>query len=173
MRTDLTAIAAMCDDRVIGYENRLPWRTIPGDLPRFKKLTTGHVVVMGRKTFESMNSAPLPHRVNLILSRTAPRNCTNTFSDVDSLLRTLSAFGNQKVFVIGGAEVYKLLMPYCNEVLLTVVKGDYNGDTFMPEFEKDFAGYYEEDTAPTHEFRRYLRNAPKNFVRTGSLQEHG
>lgn len=166
MRTNLKAIVAMSENRAIGKNNKLPWGRIAGDLPRFKRLTEGNVIVMGRKTFESIGGVALPHRTNLVLTRNNDRHCTNTFTSVESLLQTLQALKLHKVFVIGGAEIYKLLLPYCDELYLTLVKGQYEGDTFMPEFEKDFPSYFAEEYNEQREFRRYFRNAPQNLIGT-------
>lgn len=171
MRTDLIGIAAMSSNRVIGKDNKLPWH-LSVDLKRFKKLTDGHVVIMGRKTYESIG-APLPKRINIVLSS---RNIqgVSTLPSVTSLMNVLEAptFLSRKVFVIGGGSVYAELMPFCNEFHLTVLNEQHDGDTFMPHFEDEFAGYYVEEASPNYEFRHYLRYAPKKFVRTPRLEEH-
>ncbi len=84
----------------------------------------------------------------------------------------LEAFKTRRVFVIGGQSVYAELMPFCSEFHLTYIKEHHDGDAVMPPFEQQFAGYHVEEVSPQYEFRHYLRNAPKNFVRTGSISEH-
>jgi dihydrofolate reductase len=149
----MIAIAAMALNRAIGHEGRIPWH-LSQDLKFFKRTTLGHVVVMGRKTYDSLGK-PLPGRENIVLSRHALnmpgiRHATS----VDEIPE---ATDERKTFVIGGAEIYRALLPRCTEFLLTVVKLTPVADTFLPEFESEFdlAGILEEDA--DLEIRRYLR----------------
>ncbi len=126
-------------NRVIGANNRLPWH-LPEDFKWFKRLTTGHVLVMGRKTFESIGK-PLPKRTTLVLSRSG-RSLpgVQTISTVEGLIR-LSAepvYAGRHFFVCGGAELYRHLLPLCSELYLTLVKREVQGDTFFPAFEDQF-----------------------------------
>jgi dihydrofolate reductase len=151
----MIAIAARALNRAIGYEGRIPWH-ISEDLRFFKRTTLGHIVVMGRKTYESIGK-PLPGRENIVLSRRtfdAPgvRHITST----DEIPTPLDG---RKVFVIGGAEIYKTLLPACSELLLTVVKLTPEADTFFPEFEADFDLAEVLEESNELEIRRYLRNA--------------
>lgn len=129
---EVTLIAAMAKNRVIGKDNGLIWQ-MPADLKRFKKLTTGHHVIMGRKTYESMGK-PLPHRVNIIVTRQenyqAP-GCMVVHSLKEALLK---AEGDSKPFVIGGAEIYKMALPYAHCIELTLVHKEFEGDSYFPEF---------------------------------------
>lgn len=128
------AVAAMAANRVIGREGALPWR-LSEDLKFFRALTTGHPIVMGRKTWESLGR-PLPGRRNIVLSRTmASVEGVEVVASLEEL-RALGLTGD--VFVIGGAEIYRLLMPECAAVYLTVLTSDAEGDTHFPEFEHDF-----------------------------------
>jgi len=131
----VNAIAAMSKNRVIGCDNRLPWR-LPEDMRFFKEKTTGHPVIMGRKTFESFKG-PLPNRENIVLTRN--RNFSmegvRVFSD---LAEALEAYKDKDVFVIGGAEIYALAMPFTQRIYLTVIEREFVGDTFFPEIPKDF-----------------------------------
>jgi dihydrofolate reductase len=134
MSATYKAVAAMASNRVIGRDGALPWK-LPEDMKFFRTLTTGHPIVMGRKTWESLGK-PLPNRRNIVLSRTmAPAEGAEMVRSLDEL-RALKLTGD--VYVIGGAEIYRLLMPECTAVYLTVLTTDAEGDTWFPEFESDF-----------------------------------
>lgn len=151
----MIAIAAMALNRAIGHEGRIPWH-LSKDLQFFKRTTLGHFVVMGRKTFESIGK-PLPGRENIVLSRhrfEAPG--VISAASFDELPRSTAA---KKVFVIGGAEIYRALLPRCDELLLTLVKLDPPADTFFPEFESRFELAEILDEDGNLEIRRYCRNA--------------
>ena len=127
------AIAAMSLNRVIGRGHKIPWH-LPEDFQWFKKMTTGQVVVMGRKTFESIGR-PLPHRETLVLSR-------QQFSFPG--VRTVSGLGeidvakeNREVFICGGAQIYAQALPLCSDLFLTLVKREVEGDTFFPPYDPD------------------------------------
>ena len=125
-------MVAMSSERTIGREGALPWR-LSGDLRRFKSLTMGHPIVMGRKTFESIGR-PLPGRPNIVLSRdpnlTLP-GCQVVHS-LDAALRAGSAHGTGKVFVIGGAQIYQLALPLADTIELTQVHASVPGDATFP-----------------------------------------
>lgn len=151
----MIAIAAMARNRAIGLDGRIPWH-VPADLKFFKRTTLGHVVLMGRKTFESLGR-PLPGRENLVLSR-RPLDVPGVrrLATLDEI--TEPADG-RTLFVIGGAEIYRTLFPRCAEVLLTLVDLEPAADTFLPAFEADFdlAGVIEADAVM--EIRRYVRRS--------------
>ena len=149
------AIAAMAENRVIGAGNRIPWH-LPADFQWFKRTTLGGTLVMGRRTFESIGR-PLPGRETLVLTRgswSAPG--VATVCDPESLAARLA--GEQRtVWICGGAEIYRLLLPRCAELFLTCVPGRPDGDAFFPPFETDF-----EETAvvlddPAFRVRHYRR----------------
>ncbi len=121
-------------NRVIGAQGKIPWH-IPEDFKWFKKVTTGNVIVMGRKTFESIGK-PLPHRETIVLSRSGFSypgiRIVRSLDEVDP------SEERGEVFICGGAEVYKQGLPFCSELFLTLVKREIGGDTFFPEFESDF-----------------------------------
>jgi dihydrofolate reductase len=132
----MKAIVAMTRKRVIGQNNKIPWR-LRGEQRWFKEVTMGHPILMGRKTFESIGR-PLPGRRNLVVTR------TGNFAGVD-LIRDLNAFDpalyashGRDIFVIGGAEIYRALLGRCNTIYVTIVKKEYDGDAFFPEFESQF-----------------------------------
>jgi dihydrofolate reductase len=127
----IVAAAANC---VIGRDNRMPWH-LPEDLARFKRLTLGHPVVMGRRTYESIVAAlgkPLPGRANIVVTRRrdfAAPGCTVT-SSLDAALA--AARDADEVFVIGGAEIYRLALPRADRVYLTRIDADFEGDATFP-----------------------------------------
>lgn len=128
------AIAAMAENRVIGNAGAIPWH-LPDDFKWFKKTTMGQTLLMGRKTFESIGR-PLPGRQTLILSRSnysAPE--TTTVQDQKSI-EAVAEHGN--IWVAGGAEIYKLMLPNCEDLFLTRVHLEPKGDTYFPEFESQF-----------------------------------
>lgn len=128
------AIAAMSLNRVIGRGSEIPWH-LPDDFKFFKHTTMGHVLVMGRKTFQSIGRA-LPGRETVVLSRTG-------FSHPDvrviNSLEELQSLGaDREIFICGGAEIYRQALPDCRELLLTHVKREVEGDAFFPAFEDQF-----------------------------------
>lgn len=128
------AIAAMAENRVIGNAGAIPWH-LADDFKWFKKTTMGHTLLMGRKTFESIGR-PLPGRQTVILSRSdysAPE--TITIQDSGSIE---SVAEHSHIWVAGGAEIYKLMLPRCKDLYLTRVHLKPEGDTFFPEFESQF-----------------------------------
>jgi dihydrofolate reductase len=143
------AIAAMAENRVIGCGNKIPWH-LPEDFKWFKKMTTGQVIVMGRKTFESIGK-PLPHRETIVLSRQKLEipgvRVVKALSDIDLEGET------RKVFICGGAQVYAMALPLCSDLYLTRVKRVVNGDVFFPAFENRF--FLAELVMETPEFAIY------------------
>lgn len=134
----MISIVVACDpNNVIGKDGKLPWH-IPEDLKVFKSLTMGHVIVMGRKTWESLPKKPLPGRTNVVISRTMTgENC------YDSLDKVLEDYPD--VYVIGGAEIYRLALPKADQIFMSKVKKPYDGDTYFPELigwkEKEITEY--------------------------------
>jgi dihydrofolate reductase len=130
----ISLIAAIADSGVIGVDNALPWH-LPADLTRFRKLTRGHYVVMGRKTCESL-SQPLPERVNVVVSANTRYNALG-FIVMRSLAAALEAGrGEQELFVIGGASLYAQALPRADRFYLTLVHADIAGDTRFPDFNR-------------------------------------
>lgn len=128
------AIAAMSLNRVIGRGNQIPWH-LPEDFKWFKRMTTGHVIVMGRKTFESIGK-PLPNRTTIVLSRSQFQ--FPGVQTVRSLEDLTSLVADRQVFICGGAEVYEQALPLCSDLYLTLVKAIVEGDAFFPPFEERF-----------------------------------
>jgi dihydrofolate reductase len=122
----ITLIVAVADNGVIGRDNALPWH-LPEDLKRFKRLTMGKPIVMGRKTFESIGK-PLPGRLNIVVTRDAnyQREGVTVVHDADAALA--AAVGAGEIMVIGGAGLFRLFMPWAGRVHLTRVHGEIDGD---------------------------------------------
>ena len=130
----LQAIVAMTPNRVIGKANGLPWH-LPEDLKQFKQRTTGHAILMGRRTYDSIDR-PLPNRRNIVLTRQA---IEIPGVEVVNGLKELPELGLKgNTFVIGGAEVYRLTLAYCHGIYLTQLKREYDGDVYFLEFEGRF-----------------------------------
>jgi dihydrofolate reductase len=130
------AIVAVAEDGVIGRRGDLPWR-LPGDLKWFKKITLGHIVLMGRKTWESLPGA-LPGRQNWVLSRTAKNEeGMQVFRSLDEVCSEIEP--NVTLFIIGGGEIYSLALPLCHELYLTEVRKNVpDGDAFFPPYRHTF-----------------------------------
>jgi dihydrofolate reductase len=129
----ISLIVAMAQNGVIGRDNTLPWR-LPEDLRRFKAITMGKPILMGRKTFESIGK-PLPGRTNLVLTRDHHWRAKGAVV-VNSLDQALRQAGDcEELIAIGGAEIYRLLMPFARRIYLTHVHADIPGDTFFPDFD--------------------------------------
>lgn len=135
----VTLIAACDVHRAIGKRNTLPWRH-RGDMKFFKETTTGNTVVMGAKTYESMGSKPLPNRLNIVMTRDPSRfEQRDDVFFVTSVEEALAHEINGKLYVIGGEQIYKLFLPYADEVLLTSLDLEIKkADAFFPGFEIDF-----------------------------------
>ena len=128
------AIAAMSENRVIGAGGKIPWH-LPEDFKWFKRMTTGQVIVMGRKTFESIGK-PLPNRTTIVLSRSQFSH--PGVKTVSELSRIALANETRDVFICGGAQVYAQALPLCSDLFLTLVKRAVEGDAFLPPFEDHF-----------------------------------
>lgn len=133
----LSAIVAMSDNRVIGDKNQLPWH-LPADLKYFKNLTSGHPILMGRKTYESIGR-PLPNRTNIILTRNAEFTAPGCLvvTTIEEAMECAREAQSDEIFIIGGAEVYKQLLPHIERIYLTIVHDQFDGDAFFPELDED------------------------------------
>ncbi len=128
----ISFIVAMDRNRVIGNDNGLPWK-LPADLAHFKKITTGHTVIMGRKTFESIGR-PLPNRTNVVLTRNkhfAAEQCIVIHSVAEAF--ALMEKKEDEYFVIGGSHLYQLFLPYVQRMYITLIHEEFEGDTFFPD----------------------------------------
>lgn len=132
----ISTIVAIANNNAIGKDNDLLWR-LPGDLKRFKEITSGHTILMGRKTFLSLPRV-LPNRHHVILTRDINFKFDDpNVSIVHSIDEVLKKYLScpQEVFVIGGGEIYSELLPYSEKLYLTKVHKDFHGDTFFPEID--------------------------------------
>lgn len=147
----------MSSNRIIGKNGHLPWH-LPEDLKFFKKVTSGHAILMGRKTWESLGR-PLPNRRNLVLSRTMQ---TVPGAEILASPDEIVGLGLEgPVYVIGGAEIYRLLLPVTSGILLTVLDAPAEGDTVFPPFESEFELAEILHCLPgVAEWRRYRRRNP-------------
>lgn len=140
----ISIIVATSKNRVIGNNNSLIWK-LPADLKRFKQITTGNTIVMGRKTYESIGK-PLPNRRNIIITRD-----TNYLVDnceiVNSIEEALMLCNND-CFIIGGGEIYKQSIDIADKIYLTLVQEDFEGDTYFPEIGKEWTKVIREDFEP-------------------------
>jgi dihydrofolate reductase len=151
----ISIIAAIAANGAIGINNDLPWR-LPNDMKRFRQLTTGHPVLMGRKTFESLPHGALPNRTNIVITRnhTVPfENCILFHSIQDAL----EEYGTQEeIFVIGGASIYGQIMPFADKLYITLVRHSFeNADTFFPEINKNEWIMIEQEDFPEDEKHPY------------------
>lgn len=161
----LSAIVAMAANRVIGAGNQLPWR-LPADLARFKRLTMGHTLVLGRKTYESIGR-PLPGRTFIVVTRQrdyAPAGVTVAHS-VDDALALARARGDDEVFIAGGADLYAQTMDRIDRLYLTRLEREVPGDTYFPEVDLSGWRLVEEEQHPEGElpfaFLTYERPAQR------------
>ena len=128
------AIAAMADNRAIGNKGKIPWH-LPGDFKWFKQTTMGHFLVMGRKTYESIGR-PLPGRKTFVLSRHQKAiPGVQTLANLSNLEQLKT---DRIIWIAGGSEIYRQMLPRCSELYLTRVHRSVEGDTFFPEFEEQF-----------------------------------
>ena len=125
-------IAAIANNGVIGAAGKIPWH-ISDDLKRFKRLTLGHPIIMGRKTYDSLGK-PLPGRRNIVLTRGPAIPGVECFAGLDAALETCQT---ETVFIIGGAELYRQALPLANTLLLTHVHRQVDGDTRFPDFDRN------------------------------------
>nr|AIA17930.1 Dihydrofolate reductase [uncultured bacterium] len=150
------AIAAMSLNRVIGNGNKIPWH-LPEDFKWFKQMTTGHVIVMGRKTFESIGK-PLPNRETMVLSRSHFQYPgVKTISDLNQIDLQNET---REVFICGGAQIYGQTLAVCSDLYLTLVKREVEGDAFFPAFEDRFEPAEELRDTPEFKILHYRRKLP-------------
>lgn len=132
----ISLIVAMDENNLIGNNNTMPW-SIPEDLNLFKEITTDNIVIMGRKTFQSIGK-PLPNRVNFVLSKNTNifHKDIKIFNCPDNALKEalfLQKITNKKIFIIGGKTIYEHFLPLVSEFHFSYIKGTFSGDTFFPE----------------------------------------
>ena len=160
----LSLIVAKAKNDIIGKDNQLIWH-IPEDLKRFKTLTSGHTIIMGRKTFESLGKV-LPNRHHVILCNDVKMNIDNENVEILEDISMLDQYINdgEENFVIGGATMYKLLMPYCNKMYITEINQEFEGDVSFPKInmeewkiESREKGLKDEKNPYEYEYVTYVR----------------
>ncbi len=162
IKSELTIIAAASANNVIGFDNKLIWN-IPKDLKRFKELTQGHSVIMGRKTFESLPS-PLPNRRNIVVTRNkdySPEGI-EVFSNIEDAIDVCK--DDLQPFIIGGGEIYSQTINLVDKIELTRVHKDYQGDAFFPdipmdkfELDSELVNYLDDDSNTKYSFLTYIK----------------
>lgn len=131
----ISIIVAMASNRVIGFNNQMPWH-LSADLKKFKQITMGSPIIMGRKTYESIGR-PLPGRQNVVISRSAsyhPNGC-QVFNSLDSAIQAFSSY--EDIFVIGGATLYQALLPKASYLYITQINKHFDGDTYFPDIDAE------------------------------------
>lgn len=172
IRTTFNIIVACSESGVIGLDGGLPW-LIPNDLEHFRKMTMGHTVVMGSKTFDSLNGKPLRGRDKIVLSRDpeafyAKRPGVRDRKDVRVVkFTTIEEFRKtvdliDEVFIMGGEEIYRLFMPYTDNIYMTEIYASFHGDTCFPAWRKEFKMVEKEmqghvPMQPPHAFTKWVR----------------
>ena len=135
----ISAIVAVDKDWGIGFEGQL-LEHLPPDMKYFKELTTNHTIMMGRKTWNSLPSHPLPNRVNIVITHTGHQDSemTSFMSMENAISRIQNWYDDEELFIIGGGEIYKQLLPYCDRVYVTKIEKSHKDvDTYFPNLDKD------------------------------------
>jgi dihydrofolate reductase len=131
----ISIIAAVADNYAIGKANNLPWH-LPADLKHFRQLTTGHAIVMGKRTFESLPKGPLSNRKNIVLTSVMSEGVNEGYFEADSLEDAVYLCEHEeKVFIIGGATVYKQSVNKVDTMYITWIHNDFSADTYFPEID--------------------------------------
>jgi dihydrofolate reductase len=127
----ISLIVAAAQNGIIGRDNQLIWH-LPDDLKQFKRLTTGHPIIMGRKTFDSIGK-PLPNRTSIVITRNQDWQFEGVIvvNSVNEAIEAARQTGTDEAFVIGGAEVYKMTLPVADKIYLTEVKAEFEGDAYL------------------------------------------
>ena len=160
----LSVIVAVAENGVIGNAGRMPWH-ISEDLKRFKRITSSHPVVMGRKTFESLGSKPLPNRLNIVVTRNPEFAVPEGVVAVSSLEQVAEKYKDtaEEVFIIGGGEIYRQAVPLAAKLYLARIQAAPQGDTHFPEIAADRWRMVWNEThpaageTPAFEFTDYIR----------------
>ncbi len=150
----ISAIAAIGANRVLGKNNELLWR-VPADLKRFKALTMGHPIVMGRKTFDSIGRA-LPGRTSIVITRDIAwqHEGVVVVNSVEEAIAKAKELDAEEAFVIGGAQIYQQALPYINRLYLTLIDDIKEGDAMFPAYETEFTKILKQEPGE-HEGLKY------------------
>lgn len=151
----ISIIAAISENRGLGKNNQLLFK-IPEDFKRMKALTTGHPIIMGRKTYESIGRI-LPHRTNIIITRDSSYTVDGgvvASSLEDAIEKAKQSDGADEVFIFGGGEIFRQALPLTDRLYLTIVKGEYDADTFFPDYSM-FTNVIQKEEYSTEDGLRY------------------
>ena len=163
MKTKIALIAAVGPDGTIGSDNKMPWH-LPRDLRFFRRITTGHTIIMGRKTYDAIGKRPLPKRKNIIITRNRQFSAPNCVV-VHSLKEAVEAVrGEKRAFIIGGGELYKQSIDMADEIYLTEILDQHPNARLFPLFESDTVF---PEIAEAHWEKR---NLGKKFVASNSMK---
>ena len=149
----ITLIAATAENNALGKNNEMIWH-LPDDFKRFKKLTSGHFIIMGRKTYESLDG-PLPNRTHIIITRQenyaekVDANCCIVVDNIEDAIAKSAS--KDETFVIGGGEIYKLALPLADKIELTRVHGTFEADAYFPEIDENKWNLVNENYHPKDE----------------------
>ena len=151
-RVELVSVATVADNGVIGRDGELPWPSIPEDRRRYRERIADHPVILGRRTFESMRE-DLPGTAQIVVSRTEREydvEFARHATGVDDAVGSAYALEASRAYVIGGGGIYDLFQPYVDRMVLSRIPGEYEGDTYFPEWDAD--GWQRVDTVDYDEF---------------------
>lgn len=129
--TEITLVAALARNRVIGDDGGMPWH-LPADLAHFKAVTSGHPIIMGRRTYQSIGR-PLPKRLNIVVSRSSPELPESVLA-ASTLEKAFELAGAERIMVIGGGQIYRQALARADRLELTLIDSDIDGDTRFPEW---------------------------------------
>lgn len=162
----IAAIAAMDEIRVIGVDNTIPWR-YPQDMKHFAELTTGHTVLMGHKTYHSLppKFRPLPNRLNIVAGRSITAEdfpsgvkvCNDLIGYLNDVKEGRTSIQGDYLWIIGGAQIYQLTLPFWEEAFITLVPASHKGDAFFPHFEDSFKVVQKQSAPENLTFLKYKR----------------
>lgn len=162
----INIIVAVSENNVIGRDNQLIWH-ISEDLKRFKKLTLGHPMIMGRKTFQSLNSKPLPQRHHFVISRQEHKD-SKQVTWVKSLEEAIAKAQelDSEIYIIGGGMIYEQALPLADKLEITRIHKHYDGDTYFPEIPDEFEciedeKHWEEKLPFEYSYRTYINKSKK------------
>ena len=148
-------LVAFDENRVIGKNNELIWH-LPADLKRFKALTTGHVIIMGRKTYDSIGK-PLPNRTTIVISRQTDLQIEGVIlaNSVEEAILKAKSITREDIYIVGGAEIYTLSLPLADQILVTQLHDIFEGDAFFPEISPEIWEVTEKERGITDEQNTY------------------
>lgn len=149
----INIIAAIGKNGIIGKNNDLVWKSVPGDMKRFKETTTGHPIIMGRKTFESLGKKPLPNRTNIVVTRNKNLQAPD-FLIFSSLAEAINFASDkdEQIFIIGGGEIYSQAIKLADRLYLTLIDAEATGDVFFPSYSQFTKVISSEDMPATEKF---------------------